>query len=412
MFSSSYFLIFLLAALAVSVVADSDSDAGIDRTRAQFRKWWPQYRAVFMNITATDCKSEWNEYLYGQHSNTTIDWLNGGEPHTEFVEPLVNCVMSYCSPYILYQLQSAQIILGLLPTILAVLGASSDETSLLAIIGKRPLLAMVLAAATPSIYTTRAFEYPNPRNTLRDSPGRFRINFGNRRRIIVSIIEYIVGLGALANVAVMCWELGINVVSAIGVEVTYLPALWLILGLPVHFLGSVLFRLKANRASQPQEEKAKNPSRYNSLWNGLKHIDSALLTHEPSLGIHIKWFPESKLSIAFNWIYSIMTVLHIIFGTILFSSLTFIGPKDATGVLARFVGSLLICRMILMYEVSIIRERYIYGLKEEAHNSEHYHCEQLEDCVGCGGQKSVAKSVGTPEEANIEAHVRMRRGIV
>jgi hypothetical protein len=49
-------------------------------------------------------------------------------------------------------------------------------------------------------------------------------------------------------------------------------------------------------------------------------------------------------------------VQHILFGTLVFSSLTFIAVADAVPVAARYMGSAIVCRGILMFELSGMRE--------------------------------------------------------
>lgn len=58
----------------------------------------------------------------------------------------------------------AQVLLGFMPTILALLGPSHDELAMLSMIGRRPVLTTLIAVASPSAYFSRTFEYSNPRN--------------------------------------------------------------------------------------------------------------------------------------------------------------------------------------------------------------------------------------------------------
>jgi hypothetical protein len=56
----------------------------------------------------------------------------------------------------------AQVLLGLTPTILATLGRSTEETSTLSVTGKRPFLALFLAAGSPATAQMRAFDFKDP----------------------------------------------------------------------------------------------------------------------------------------------------------------------------------------------------------------------------------------------------------
>jgi hypothetical protein len=387
---------YLFTILVFAIGAWAENAPGADRTRAQFRSWYPQYGFIFQKILQQNCTLEYQAYLYSTKGNSTIRWYDGGDAHTEFTEPVINCILNYTSQYILYQLQSTQIVLGLTPTILAILGASSDETSLLAVIGKRPLLVVLLASASPSVYTSRAFDYRNPREILKELEGRYHVNPNKGRRIIIVILQYLVVLAALANIATINWQLGTQTVCSIATELNYMPATWAILGIAIHGGGVILLRLRARRCNGPHQADEK-PSLH--LWLG--NFRDELKTFIPyefviydgldPPKIYVKWFDESKMYIFGQWFHSIKTVAHIIFRTLIFSGMNFIGPRDAMQVLGRYMASILCYRILLMYELSVIRECYNAGLKEEAQKDEHDSCEHHVECHTCGGRKDIGE---------------------
>jgi hypothetical protein len=109
--------------------------------------------------------------------------------------------------------------------------------------------------------------------------------------------------------------------------------------------------------------------------------------------IYVKWFEESKKYIFGQWFHSIGTVAHIIFGTLIFSSMNFIGPRDAMQVLGRYMASILCSRILLMYELSVVRECYNAGLNEDALKDEHDSCEQrYNDTHAEGRNQSVNRT--------------------
>lgn len=67
---------------------------------------------------------------------------------------------------------SAQVLLGVMPTIIALIGPSHDEIAMLSNVGRRPLLAAGLALACPSAYFSRAFEYSDPTKILSHDKNR------------------------------------------------------------------------------------------------------------------------------------------------------------------------------------------------------------------------------------------------
>lgn len=68
-------------------------------------------------------------------------------------------------------MQSATVILGLMPTILSYVGPTVGEMALLS--SRRPVLAMLLVLGAPAIFATRPFEFDNPRKSLKKDAGNF-----------------------------------------------------------------------------------------------------------------------------------------------------------------------------------------------------------------------------------------------
>ena len=64
---------------------------------------------------------------------------------------------------------------------------------------------------------------------------------------------------------------------------------------------------------------------------------------------------ETRTTICLNWVAPILAYAHWIFETLVFSSTLFIGTLDALGVIARYIASAIICRMILLVELAGIR---------------------------------------------------------
>ena len=65
--------------------------------------------------------------------------------------------------------------------------------------------------------------------------------------------------------------------------------------------------------------------------------------------------PETRTAVCLNWVAVILAYAHWIFGTLVFSSALFIGTLDALGVIARYLASALVCRMIMLVEIAGIR---------------------------------------------------------
>lgn len=251
-------------------------------------------------------------------------------------------------------LQNAQILLGLTPTILAILGAGSEESATLAVVGTRPLLSLLLACGSPSVYLSRAFEFKDPVEILsKHRPQRYRP--GDRARLpafqgVLLVLQYMMALGATANIAMLNYELCVQAICGFASEWILMPMMWSSSVVGVYLLGVCWHRLRVRRVL---------PDRPSTGWGHvrrrLKGEFKLSLNNGP---VKVKTLAEGKRHIVIGWTLSVFSILHIIFGTMMLSSLLFVGPRDALKVIARFVGSGLSCRVITMYELAGLRENY------------------------------------------------------
>jgi hypothetical protein len=153
---------------------------------------------------------------------------------------MIKCLLDNAGSYIQYQLSSSQVLLGITPTIIAVLGTSTEEVCFVALIGRRRLLGLLLAAASPSIYTERAFKYQNPDEILKERLIAQQVNSTkvNRRWFFV-LLEYVLVLAAITNVGTLNWQLGVRSVNTV-----YMPMIWSVLGVITHVMGAVVFHMR------------------------------------------------------------------------------------------------------------------------------------------------------------------------
>jgi hypothetical protein len=79
--------------------------------------------------------------------------------------------------------------------------------------------------------------------------------------------------------------------------------------------------------------------------------------------------PETNFFLFISWFTSTGIILHIIYGTLILSSTLFISARDALGVVGQFLGSTLVCRAILTYELRGIR-MVVTAKKEEEEQEE------------------------------------------
>ena len=306
----------LLAAGALGIVLLAGPAHGELRPRGQFRTWYPQYGFIFQNILNNSCADEYQYYLTGNATNVTIQWFDGADEPSQFVQPVVACLLGKTSDDVKGALSSAQVILGLTPTILAVFSASPEETALLVVVGKRPLLTFLLAVASPSVYTSRAFEYRNPREILRERDGRYRqqrtadrgwppwrrwLQWDLRTRLVL-LLEYGFACAALVNLGWINWDLATRTTCVITPNVQWVPAVWALFAVIIHGLGVVGLRLRARRSGQLRNEKT-TPSfrswlgRFGNELRKAPGYEWNLLIQQDGGRVYVEWSDETAFYI-------------------------------------------------------------------------------------------------------------------
>jgi hypothetical protein len=315
--------------------------------RNQFKKWYPEYGFIFDHILHTNCTKEYDTYLYATKNISHVDRYTGGSWTNQLAQPVVNCILGCTSQFIMSDTSSAQVLLGLTPSMLAVLGPSTEETSLLFVIGRRPFLALCIAAGSPAVFPMRSFDNKDPIGLLKDREGRLRPPPLNQIRApIVMALEYLVVIAAIANIATLGKELGVQVVCSFAPHLTYLVLLWAFLILIIHGSGSIALLLRARVSC----ERSSNTI--------LRWIRIQFTPFEKQRPINVNLIPETYWFTFFSWFTAILTVCHVIYGTLTFSSMLFISVRDSLSVIGRYFVSVMCCRIVLMYELAALRDSF------------------------------------------------------
>ncbi|KAH8588812.1 hypothetical protein B0O99DRAFT_554606 [Bisporella sp. PMI_857] len=313
----------------------------------QFQHWYREFGFIFERIRINNCTPEYEAYLSGQINSSYIDWYSGAETTNGLAQPVVNCILGYTSEFIKSNMNSAGVLLGLMPTILAAVGSSADETSMLSVISRRPLLALLLATGSPAVFPRRSFEHRDPIGILREREGRLHPPvLSGFTRALIMVIEYFFTLAAIANVVTISWELGRQVICTFAPQVTYIPLLWAVLNIGIHISQAIALQLRTTVSC---------PRKSYSILSLIK-IQFTSLDHQRPM--HITVHPETYAYIFFSWLTPLFTVLHGLFGTLAFSSMLFISVRDSLYVISRYMFSVIICRMVLMYELALLRDCY------------------------------------------------------
>ncbi|KAL6415677.1 hypothetical protein AUP68_02243 [Ilyonectria robusta] len=285
-----------------------------------FQQWFPQFAPYFSRILRDNCSSEYHDFL------TLPDpWTNY---HANMV---VSCILGHFDESGKAQLAAASVLLGLLPTILGMVGSNTTEIGLLAL--RQPVFAFLLSLGAPVISPIRSFEYRDPFELLQLKKDDIR-PFVNWRRLLY-FVEYLVTFTAVGNVVHVTWQLSVSSLCAFSGSSQWLPAFWFGISVIPHFFGAYAVRLRFKKSDIPIIKALLDELRFKKEPREVKLVKS----------------PESKRYLVWSWLASAATVLHIVIGTVVLSSALFISPSDAVVVSLRFFASGVVCRIFLMFEL-------------------------------------------------------------
>ncbi|KAF2804817.1 uncharacterized protein BDZ99DRAFT_467066 [Mytilinidion resinicola] len=288
------------------------------------------------------------------------------------------CILDNLTADIMANLNSAIVILGLMPTLLSTIGPSVADISLLS--AHRPLLAFLISLGAPAVWPTRLFEHSDPVRVLGSSAG------SSTRGILLvvhvsarwawmarplSAVQYLLAAGAAANVVTTSVELGRNSILSWGCTTTFGPLLWTTLASVVHVVAAVSFALAQRSAARQRsdgvgrglvQQRSDNSNAARGgpklfarwLWGTVQRevtLCAEQEVEEYDVDAKVPFF-----AVLGNVIAGCLGFVHIIFGIIIFSSLQLVSVWDVMNfILWRYVISTVVCRLILVVEIGGLR---------------------------------------------------------
>lgn len=270
----------------------------------RFLDFFPVYRSDFIQIRDGPCAAEFALKQAG----------------AQVCRSLLDCMLENTSEVIKGDMGSGIVVLGLGPTILTFLGSGTAETSLLA--RRRPLLALLIASGSPAVSPLPTFVYPNPIEELEARDNHLAImQFSPIQAIFVSILEYVLVMGAIANVYITAFTMGSWSINTISCDDLWYPTLWAVTTLFIHIFGSWCLALRVSTPGNNEDSQHRVKER---LFRWIRNELTPCITHNK---LDLIWKSESYLFVAISWWTSLLTVVHLLYGTVAFSSIQFIGES-------------------------------------------------------------------------------------
>jgi hypothetical protein len=178
----------------------------------------------------------------------------------------------------------------------------------------------------------------------------------NWQKAMISLLQYSLVLGAVVNVIFCSYSLGTYTVLNWKCQNSYMPMLWTLLPLVVHTIAAGAFRLSLAGSQFSQISYSKKIKKPKSIWERLIY-----LLKQEATPCAAQEIPETLKEadgfavVSLQWLASGVGYVHILFGTLVLSSLLFIGVIQALSVEAQYIGSALVCRLIIMFELAGLR---------------------------------------------------------
>jgi hypothetical protein len=318
--------------------------------------WFPYYRDVLVNATS---------YCFQQLHDHPAAWTFDGDANPigstcPNVYDLITCVQSSLPEIVKLNNASAGVLLGLTPTILSILAPSVGELSLLS--SNRPVLSFLLSLGSPAVFAIRALDYDNPLDSIKErqdpvsKPSLFaqkRVECQGRREAAISSCQYLLALACIVNVVWLSWQVGLQTIVSWKAGFSCLIFLWSSFAAAAHLTAATGWHLSRTMRTVCQKSRKEKPyASHLSGWTQFLKEEVTICAAKRRHNYLACEQQEGVIPLFLNLAAAVMGVVLLIFGTATFSSLLFISMVDATTVVARYLASALVCRFILMFELS------------------------------------------------------------
>ena len=306
----------------------------------KFVEWFPQSLIKLRKAWTGPCKT-----LYD-------DFVDKGQGQCG---PVLNCLLGHgTSELRKTTMASAQVTLGLIPSLLTCVGNSVPEISLVA--SQRPILTLFLTLGAPGMYPTRVTEYVNPFDVLDEAA--FRNTFsgakGAKQRSAVILVQYLLALAITANNLESSLRLGSRSVLSWGCRSWYMPMIWVFFSISTYAFAAMSCNILKRNALHMNSEDLYRWMR----WDPIEHFFSTCLRSvQTCLCVPYVWREQTPSIKVMVWqaSASCLALAHTILGTLILSSLIFVGFHDTLVILARFLISALVSRIIVLLQLDMIK---------------------------------------------------------
>lgn len=360
-----------LIAFVVSLFSQSAVGYQIARSHHQFA----QIPATYQNNIVQRAISNETKCLayYERYTNTSVyDDTSVGHQSAVLLD---NCIIEQMEQYQQSEMGAISVVLGLLPAGLTQIGPSTSHFSLLA--SRRPVLATLLSFGALTVLPMDPETVASLRKPVRvpTRPGFLGSNSAVVQAIVMTL-EYLVALGAVANVLwevyfltyqSVCWA-AIQLFQTQGLPETVVPLFWALFPVVAQLLSHLAMWIQFYRRRKSSGAKGipyEFTNRSPSLW------DRLITEVTPSSWGRPIVAPESRgtergsllmLELAVTQIVNLCSIAHVFMGTIILSTMQFLSLRNAVIILVRVLSGTIFVKAVVQYE--------LYGMREVSQGKE------------------------------------------
>ncbi|KAH0543686.1 hypothetical protein FGG08_002001 [Glutinoglossum americanum] len=316
------------------------------RTEGQFRHFFDNWSPMLREILASNCSEPYAELS----ANPQV----GGYG-------TVACILQYMSEARKAEMAITSVMFGLLPAVLQLIGPRVSDVSTLGL--QRPILALLICLGSSSATLENERTGMEISSQSQDKPlwPKRLIRPPLWLQIGISLCEYAIVMTAAANCILQAYQLSFWAVTLVSTITgtfgntieTFSPLLWVFLALPIHLLGLYALHIAKTPTSQTGAKLGKPTWRSRiSGWVIQELTPCAFAKIADTQPAKLK--PSYRL-LVLNWMIRIGVWVHVIYGTIVLSSILFISLFEALRLMSRFFVGTFACRIVIAFE--------LYGLQ-------------------------------------------------
>ncbi|EJP70948.1 uncharacterized protein BBA_00578 [Beauveria bassiana ARSEF 2860] len=346
------------AALLLGLCAWSAAAAKATHSTVLYQQFFPAWDEMLKGYLEHNCQENITNYRNASFNDTHISYA------------VFDCLLQQFPEFRKSELGAAAVVLGLAPSILQMVSPTPADTAMLSL--RRPVLALLLSVASPATIFSTAAIYADKVEALskplsRQARGSFPYTAGRLfghgfLTLFLSAMQYLLALAAVANSAYRTYQLCVWTVCSFSPITVFLPALWHGTVVLLHLSGWVALRLNVQSAERVSDAKrAAGHHRQDTKAGWASRLKSCIENETTPSAFAEKLPVESRAAGPAPFFSAVIAALyagapvHLLYGTLVLSSLTFISAFDSIAVVAFYAMSTIVSKAILYFECAGIQ---------------------------------------------------------